>query len=117
MFKKVVDHSQIWLQRIQHFNLKWPTKAAPQNNLAAIYIGTWPFFDAQQKRLHQLKISPQLAISIDGHSLAGKVTALTAHQLLFLDQYGFELQITAAYEQPFEIYDEADHRTYSIQQQ
>ncbi|MGK4059438.1 DUF4828 domain-containing protein [Loigolactobacillus coryniformis] len=116
MFRNVFDRSQSLLQRLQQIKFKLPTKAAQKNDPTAIYVGTWLFYDIKQARHHQLKISPQLAISIDDHPLAGTVTTLTAHQLLFLDQYGYELQITAAYERPFEIYDEADHRTYPIQQ-
>ncbi|MFD1318328.1 DUF4828 domain-containing protein [Loigolactobacillus zhaoyuanensis] len=116
MLKGIIGRSQTLLQKIQLPKLKWPVKAAVNNNLATIYAGTWLFYDIKQSRHHQLQISPQLAISIDSHPLAGTVTALTPHQLLFLDQYGYELQITAAYERPFEIYDEADHRTYLIQQ-
>ncbi|MFD0897788.1 DUF4828 domain-containing protein [Loigolactobacillus binensis] len=115
MLKGFVVRGQRWLKKISLPKLKWPAKTEPQHDLAAIYMGTWLFYDAKQARHHQLQISSQLAIHIDGHPLAGTVTILTAQRLLFLDQYGYELQITAVAEQPYEIYDEADHRTYSIQ--
>nr|SFZ87453.1 hypothetical protein LREN565_0566 [Loigolactobacillus rennini] len=108
--QKLISHKWDWSK------LKQQPKTPQQTDLAKLYVGSWLFYDAKQARKHQLQISDDLAISIDDHPLAGSVIALTSQQLLFLDQYGYQLKITLAYQQPYEIYDEADHRTYPIKQ-
>lgn len=116
MIKALVSFGQKLINRKWHWLKAKQSKTPRPADLAKLYMGTWLFYDAKQARKHQLQISSDLAISIDGHPLAGSVIALTNQQLLFLDQYGYQLRITLAYHQPYEIYDEADHRTYPIKQ-
>jgi hypothetical protein len=96
---------------VKHFVAHQPAAAV---DYTLFFAGTWRFYDERQKRHHQLRVSSQLEIKIDGHPLAGQVTQLNRQQLVFLDQYGYELRITANDQQPTTIYDEADHRTYPI---
>lgn len=96
---------------IKRFVAHQPTPAV---DYTLFFAGTWRFYDQRQKRHHILQVSTQLQIEIDGHPLAGQVTQLNRQQLVFLDQYGYELRITANDQQPTTIYDEADHRTYPI---
>ncbi len=105
-----------FIKQLTTYLTRRPTKTPPvkQANLTSFYIGTWTFYDEQQKRHHTFQVSSHLTIKIDGKPLAGKIIKLTAKQLLFLDQYGYELLITADEQQPATIFDEADQRTYPI---
>ncbi|MFT8609352.1 MAG: DUF4828 domain-containing protein [Liquorilactobacillus nagelii] len=78
------------------------------------YTGHWYFSDKETKRAHQLEITEQLGILIDGHQLPGKIVQIYNQELLFLDKYGYHLRIDASNQQPVSLYDEADNRVYPV---
>ena len=84
-------------------------KANPALALAQTYTGNFGFLDEVTTKSHQLSISPQLDIKIDGH-----VTGISTEQLTFLDHYGYELIITNGPNGPESVYDEAEAATYRI---
>ncbi|WP_407894130.1 DUF4828 domain-containing protein [Lacticaseibacillus sp. N501-2] len=89
-------------------------KANPALALAQTYTGNFGFLDEVTTKSHQLSISPQLDIKIDGRVLPGHVTGISTEQLTFLDHYGYELIITNGPNGPESVYDEAEAATYRI---
>lgn len=89
-------------------------KANPALTLAQTYTGNFGFLDEVTSKSHQLSISPELDIKIDGRVLAGHVTGISTEQLTFLDHYGYELIITNGKHGPESVYDEAEAATYRI---
>lgn len=88
--------------------------ANPAVTLAHAYTGTYAFLDEQTNKSHQLSVSPELDIKIDGRSLPGHVTGITTATLTFLDHYGYQLIITNGADGPATVYDEAEDQTYQI---
>lgn len=88
--------------------------ANPALELAHAYTGDYAFLDELTHKSHQLSISPELDIKIDGRSLAGQVVGITTDQLIFLDHYGYQLIITNGDDGPATVYDEAEDTTYNI---
>ncbi|MFD1431489.1 DUF4828 domain-containing protein [Lacticaseibacillus yichunensis] len=96
--------------------LRKKPKAAPNPalTLAGHYTGKYAFLDELTNKSHQLSVSPELDIQIDGRSLPGQVTGITTAKLTFLDHYGYELIITNGAHGPESVYDEAEDATYAI---
>ncbi|WP_051006296.1 DUF4828 domain-containing protein [Liquorilactobacillus vini] len=95
----------------QHlFNFHSPAASPTQ------YTGKWTFADKQTNRSHQLEITEQLQILIDGHRLPGKIVRVDDKELLFLDKYGYHLRVDANQRSPVSLYDEADNRVYPVSQ-
>ncbi|WP_461213455.1 DUF4828 domain-containing protein [Lacticaseibacillus sp. GG6-2] len=93
------------------------THKAPHNpalDLAQLFTGDYGFLDEQTQKSHQLSISPELDIKIDGQSLPGQVTGITTDKLTFLDHYGYQLIVTNGPDGPESVYDEAEDTTYAI---
>lgn len=78
------------------------------------YKGKWSFADKATGRTHQLEITDQLQILIDGRRLPGKIEKVDHKELLFLDKYGYHLRVDANGGHPVSLYDEADNRVYPI---
>ncbi|WP_225419216.1 DUF4828 domain-containing protein [Lacticaseibacillus songhuajiangensis] len=100
-----------------HFD-RGSRKHSPINNpaqvLADLYRGSFDFIDAATSKKHQLAVSAELAIAIDGKKLPGKIVGITTDALTFLDHYGYELIISCRDGFPVTIYDEAEDQTYTI---
>ncbi|ETA73620.1 DUF4828 domain-containing protein [Ligilactobacillus equi] len=79
-----------------------------------IYVGNWVFTDEENGRQHHLEISADLTISLDRRQLAGKVISIDNKELVFLDNYGYQLRIDAVDNHPISVYDEADNRVYQL---
>ncbi|MCI1284132.1 MAG: DUF4828 domain-containing protein [Lacticaseibacillus songhuajiangensis] len=86
----------------------------PAQALADLYRGSFDFIDAATSKKHQLAVSAELAIAIDGKKLPGKIVGITTDALTFLDHYGYELIISCRDGFPVTIYDEAEDQTYTI---
>ena len=82
--------------------------------LPLIYAGTWNFTDELSKKVHQLEISVDLTLALDGRELAGNVKHIDEHELVFLDNYGYYLRINALNNLPVSVFDEADNRLYEL---
>ncbi len=82
--------------------------------LPLIYAGTWLFIDDLSRKKHKLEITVDLRILIDKHELPGKVEQLDEHNLIFLDNYGYHLKVTAQDYHPVTVFDEADNRSYNL---
>ena len=93
------------------------TKKAPHNpalDLAQLFTGNYGFLDEQTQKSHQLSISPELDIKIDGQSLPGQVTGITTDKLTFLDHYGYQLIVTFGPDGPEPDYAVAENPASSI---
>lgn len=101
-----------------HFDRGSRKQHTPSNNpaqvLADLYRGSFDFIDAATSKKHQLAVSAELAIAIDGKKLPGKIVGITTDALTFLDHYGYELIISCRDGFPVTIYDEAEDQTYTI---
>ncbi|WDF83473.1 DUF4828 domain-containing protein [Lacticaseibacillus pabuli] len=86
----------------------------PAQRLADLYRGSFDFVDATTNKKHQLAVSADLAIAIDGKQLPGKIVGITTDALTFLDHFGYELIISCKDGFPVTIYDEAEDQTYTI---
>lgn len=90
------------------------SKIKGKPNPASIYVGTWSFTDELSQKVHQLEISPELTISLDGRQLQGNVQHIDINELIFLDNYGYLLRIDAVDHHPISVFDEADERVYTL---
>lgn len=81
---------------------------------ASIYVGTWSFTDELSQKVHQLEISEELTISLDGRQLQGSVQHVDINELIFLDNYGYLLRVDAVDHHPISVFDEADERVYTL---
>lgn len=93
---------------------KHPKAQNPAQQLADLYRGSFDFVDANTNKKHQLAVSTDLAIAIDGKKLPGKIVGITTDALTFLDHYGYELIISCRDGFPITVYDEAEDQTYTI---
>ncbi|QMU07290.1 DUF4828 domain-containing protein [Levilactobacillus suantsaii] len=84
------------------------------NESPLFYAGTWQFVDPYNQRRHQLEISPNLDVHIDGRSLEVNVKGLDDHKLTFQDKFGYHLVIRANEQRPISFFDEADDCTYTV---
>lgn len=82
--------------------------------LAQQYTGRYAFLDELTNKTHQIVVSKELAIKIDGRVLPGTVTGISTDRLTFLDHYGYQLIITNGADGPATVYDEAEDTTYNI---
>ncbi|WP_282708680.1 DUF4828 domain-containing protein [Ligilactobacillus sp. Marseille-Q7487] len=89
-------------------------RASVKPALPLIYAGTWMFTDELSHKVHQLEISVELTIALDGRQLLGKVEQLDSNELVFLDNYGYHLRISAVNNLPVSVFDEADNRVYEL---
>mgnify|MGYP004473820367 CR=1 FL=1 len=106
------DFMRTLTQMVDHHAQKAPRN--PALDLAQIFTGNYGFLDEQTQKSHQLSISPELDIKIDGRSLPGQVTGITTDKLTFLDHYGYQLIVTCGPSGPESVYDEAEDATYAI---
>jgi len=86
----------------------------PAQRLADLYRGSFDFVDAATNKKHQLAVSADLAIAIDGKKLPGKIVGISTDALTFLDHFGYELIVSCKDGFPITIYDEAEDQTYTI---
>ncbi|WP_235808704.1 DUF4828 domain-containing protein [Lacticaseibacillus camelliae] len=86
----------------------------PMETLAQQYTGRYAFLDELTNKTHQIVVSKDLAIKIDGRVLPGTVTGISTDRLTFLDHYGYQLIITNGESGPTKVYDEAEDTTYNI---
>nr|WP_125586528.1 DUF4828 domain-containing protein [Lacticaseibacillus jixianensis] len=91
-----------------------PNEPTPMETLALQYTGQYAFLDELTNKTHQIVVSKELAIKIDGRVLPGTVTGITTDRLTFLDHYGYQLIITNGASGPKAVYDEAEDATYNI---
>lgn len=91
-----------------------PNQPSPMAALASQYTGSYAFLDELTNKTHQIVVSKDLAIKIDGRILPGTVTGITTDRLTFLDHYGYQLIITNGANGPRTVYDEAEDTTYNI---
>ncbi|KRN28323.1 hypothetical protein IV38_GL001321 [Lactobacillus selangorensis] len=89
-------------------------KRPAQDELAQAYVGIWHFVDGPTNKKHSLQILSNLSIKLDGQVLDGQIIGVTITTLTFLDHYGYQLKINADETGPYEIYDEAEDRSYQI---
>ena len=106
------DFMRTLTQMVDHHDPKPPRN--PVLDLAQLFTGDYGFVDDQTQKSHQLSISPELDIRIDGRSLPGQVTGITTDQLTFLDHFGYQLIVTSGATGPESVYDEAEDATYTI---
>jgi hypothetical protein len=111
MARPVHNFMRSLTQMVDHLH---KPKANPALALAQTYTGNFGFLDEVTTKSHQLSISPELDIKIDGRVLPGHVTGISTEKLTFLDHYGYELIITNGPNGPESVYDEAEAATYRI---
>lgn len=87
-----------------------------KRNWAAKYIGQWQFIHPSQQTHHQLMIDSEFRLYIDGAKVNGTLQELSQERLVWQDQFGYHLKVTADQQQPTFIYDEADDITYPLHQ-
>ena len=85
------------LSKIPHKKDRGKANQQLQTALPLIYAGTWLFIDDLSQKHHKLEI-----------------THLDESSLVFLDTYGYHLQISAENLHPVSVYDEADNRSYAL---
>lgn len=94
------------------------TKKAPKNQPdpadPLFFVGTWQFKDHRNRR-HQIEISPDLKLSIDGKDMSAKVSLLTRYELSYVDKFGYKLEIRGNEARPIKFYDESENYTYDLQ--
>ncbi|PWF99931.1 DUF4828 domain-containing protein [Levilactobacillus bambusae] len=87
------------------------TKEQPDQS-PLFFSGTWVFEDPRTLHRHVLVVSPNLDLALDDQPVRASVKEVTANQLVYTDQYGYELKIQADDQQPRSFFDEADDQTY-----
>lgn len=102
------------LSKIPHKKDRGKANQQLQTALPLIYAGTWLFIDDLSQKHHKPEITVDLNILIDSHELPGKIEHLDESSLVFLDTYGYHLQISAENLHPVSVYDEADNRSYAL---
>lgn len=102
------------LDKIPHKKDRGKANQKLQTALPLIYAGTWLFIDDLSQKHHKLEITVDLNILIDSHELPGKIERLDESSMVFLDTYGYHLQISAENLHPVSVYDEADNRSYDL---
>ncbi|KRK71766.1 hypothetical protein FD02_GL002011 [Lacticaseibacillus nasuensis JCM 17158] len=116
MPKRLTNFLANLTKHVAHRPHDLPAEHNPAVALAHAYTGDYVFLDEQTNKSHQLSISPDLAIKIDGRTLPGNVTGITVTSLTFLDHYGYQLSVTNGPTGPVAVYDEAEDQTYEIVQ-
>ncbi|MFD1483673.1 DUF4828 domain-containing protein [Lacticaseibacillus baoqingensis] len=106
------DFMRVLTQMVEHHPRQ--PQHDPVLDLAQTYTGQYGFLDEQTNKSHQLSISPELTIKIDGRTLPGQVTGITTEKLTFLDHYGYQLIVTCGPNGPESVYDEAEDAIYRI---
>ncbi|BDR58463.1 DUF4828 domain-containing protein [Xylocopilactobacillus apicola] len=81
----------------------------PQKNIS----GDWYFSD-QHGQKHHLVINNKLNIIIDQNKLDTKLIENHSNSIVFIDKYGYILQINLYKNQPTSIYDEAENISYDL---
>lgn len=99
---------------ISLFHTKKTPKNQPDPADPLFFVGTWQFKDHRDRR-HQIEISPDLKLSIDGKDMSAKVSLLTRYELSYVDKFGYKLEIRGNEARPIKFYDESENYTYDLQ--
>lgn len=90
-------------------------KKTQQEDHTALYVGTWTFRYPGKDQIHKIEIFDDLAITVDGKSVAYQLIELSADKFVIQDQFGYHLILSTKDGLPYELYDEADDMTMPLQ--
>ena len=84
-------------------------------SLKKLYAGKWWFVDQQNKVQHNLDISEDLALLLDGRNFKPKLLEITPEKLVLQDDYGYLLVFSQPQATKITFYDEANDQTYLLE--
>ncbi|WP_071131802.1 DUF4828 domain-containing protein [Enterococcus timonensis] len=78
------------------------------------FIGHFEFTIPKPNAIHHLHVDQQYRIFINRQHVSGALQELSNDQLVWQDEFGFQIKIIADNNGPVSIYDEADDQTYLL---
>lgn len=78
-----------------------------------IFPGTYHYTDNNSHR-HTLEIQSAFDLKIDRHSVPVQVKKTDRDEVVFVDNFGYKIEIQTNAGKPIKFYDESDNATYKL---
>ncbi len=79
------------------------------------YVGQWHYTSGHKHQQHHVKITREFKLFLDGHEVKGSLKEMSNKNLVWQDEFGYHVKIITNGQEPVELYDEADDKTYVLE--